>query len=102
MARGNGKSNGHRTIGVYRAYNFRTKDPAIDALRNLAEEHYGRRLTGRELTQITEDGGPSVGCMRGWFFGATKRPTNPTIEAAGRAMGYERVWRRMRRNRPED
>ncbi len=98
-ANGNGKKKFvSRTIGVYKAYNFRTKDPAIDTLRNLAEEHFGRRLSNHELVQITGDGGPSVSCMRGWFFGKTKRPTNPTIEAAGRSMGYHRVWQRMRNN----
>lgn len=90
---GNGS---RRTIGVYRAYNFKTKDPAIDELRSLAEKHFGRRLTGHEIAQITRDGGPSASCMRAWWYGATKRPTNPTLEAAGRAMGYRRRWVRMR------
>jgi hypothetical protein len=98
MASNTKRANGHRTIGVYKAYNFRTKDPAIDELRNLAEQHFGRRLTGTELRQISEDGGPSTSAMRGWWFGKTRRPTNPTIEAAGRAMGYQRVWQRMRGN----
>jgi hypothetical protein len=94
MARKNGS--GHPPI--YRSYVFKTKDPAIDALRTLVEDHFGRRVNSKDLAHITESGGPSLGCMRSWFFGATKRPTNPTIEAAGRAMGYERVWRRQRRN----
>lgn len=91
------KSNGKRTIGCYKAYNFRDRDPAIDKLRNIAEEHFGRRLTGRELKAIFEGGGPSVGCMRAWWIqGTTMRPTNPALEAAGRSMGFERVWRRMK------
>jgi hypothetical protein len=30
--------------------------------------------------------------MAAWFFGATKRPQNATLEAAGRALGMKRVW----------
>ena len=83
---------------IYKSYVFTTKDPAIDALRTVIEDHFGKRVSRHELATICEDGGPSIGCMYGWFFGATKRPTNPTLEAAGRAIGYERVWRRMRSN----
>jgi hypothetical protein len=32
-----------------------------------------------------------------WFLRTTKRPQNVTLEAAGRAMGYKRVWQKMRR-----
>jgi hypothetical protein len=96
------KANGHRgALTLYKSYMFRDKDPAIDEMRSLIERHYGRRVTNKELSQITEDGGPSSSCMHSWFFGKTRRPQNPTIEAAGRAMGYQRVWKRMRSNRPE-
>jgi hypothetical protein len=94
MARKNG--GGHPPI--YKSYVFRDKDPAIDELRTLTEKHFGRRINAQDLAHIAESGGPTVGCMRSWFFGITKRPTNPTLEAAGRAMGYERVWRRQQRN----
>jgi hypothetical protein len=94
------RTNGHgRTPPLYKSYVFKDKDPAIDELRSLVERHYGHRVTGKDLADITEEGGPSTACMRAWFFGKTLRPTNPTLEAAGRAMGYERVWRRMGRNR---
>lgn len=90
------KHNG-RTLGLYKSYSFKDRDPAIDVLRNIAEEHFGRRLTGRELKAIFDGGGPSVGCMRAWWIqGTTMRPTNPALEAAGRSMGFERVWRRMK------
>lgn len=93
--------NGHRgALKLYKSYMFRDKDPAIDEFRALVERHFGRRVSGHELAQITEDGGPSTSCMRNWFFGETRRPQNPTMEAAGRAMGYRRVWQRMRSNRP--
>jgi hypothetical protein len=77
---------------------FRGKDPAIDALRTIVEDHFGRRVNSKDLQKIEEDGGPSVGCMRGWFFGKTRKPQNPTLEAAGQSIGYERVWQRKRKN----
>jgi hypothetical protein len=94
------KSNGHHHAPIYKSYVFRTKDPAIDELRTLVEDHFGKRVNNKMLEQISEDGGPSSACMRAWFFGKTKRPQNPTLEAAGRSMGYERVWQRMRSNQP--
>jgi len=83
---------------LYGSYVFRTKDPAIDELRTLVEDHFGHRVTGKDLTRIHDEGGPTASCMRHWFFGKTKRPTNPAIEAAGRALGYHRPWRRMKQN----
>ena len=54
---------------------------------------------GGQVTQsqkkIQEQGGPSKAAMRGWFFGKTRRPQSPTIEAAGRAIGFKRKWVRM-------
>jgi len=97
----NKKSNGRGPLRLYRSYVFRSKEPAIDDLRTVIEQHFGRRINRKDLAEIERDGGPSIGCMRGWFFGETLRPTNATLEAAGRAMGYHRVWRRMRSNRPE-
>jgi hypothetical protein len=93
------KLNGGGRMPLYRSYVFKDKDPAIDVLRTLVEQHYGHRVTGSDLSNIMEEGGPHQSTMRAWFFGKTKRPTNPTIEAAGRAMGYERVWKRMRDNK---
>jgi hypothetical protein len=93
------KTNGHGYAPLYKSYVFKDKDPAIDTMRTLVEDHFGQRVNNEVLREIETDGGPSLGCMRGWFFGETKRPTNPTLEAAGRSMGYERVWRRMRSNR---
>jgi len=91
MAKKNGGA-----LKLYKSYTFRDKDPAIDEFRTLVEKHFGRPVSNRELKQITEDGGPSTGAMHSWFFGTTRRPQNPTLEAAGRAMGYRRVWQRMR------
>lgn len=86
---------------LYRSYVFTDKDPAIDELRTLVERHYGHRVTGADLSDIRDEGGPHQSTMRSWFFGKTKRPTNPTLEAAGRAMGYRRKWVRMRANERE-
>jgi hypothetical protein len=91
------KSNGH---ALYKAYIFKDRDPVIDELHAMAEKHFGHTIGGRDIAQINRDGGPSTGCIRAWFSNKTKRPRNDTIEAAGRAMGYERTWRRMRRNEP--
>lgn len=94
MAKRN-KGNG-RQPPLYRSYMFRTKDPVIDQLRTMAEDTYGMRVCGKSLQMIEDAGGPTVGCMRGWFFGTTKRPQNPTAEAAGRSMGYQRTWVRIK------
>lgn len=77
---------------TYRSYLFRTKDPAIDELRTVVQDAYGGRLTRKTLTSIERDGGPKAGTMGNWFFGKVKRPQNATLEAAGRAAGYRRVW----------
>jgi hypothetical protein len=89
---------GGSTLRVYGAYVFKDKAPSIDEFRTLCETHFGHRVTNNDLRQIEGDGGPTVSCMRGWLFGDTMRPQDPTMEAAGRAMGYRRVWQRMRRN----
>jgi len=81
---------------LYKSYLFRSKDPVIDQLRTLIEDQTGERLNkGKVLRQIEKQGGPTASCMGGWFFGKTKRPNNCTIEAAGRALGYERVWKKQ-------
>lgn len=85
--RGNG-----RGFITYKAYVFKDKDPVIDQLRTMAQRRYGSKLNYKSLRQIQDAGGPTVGCMVGWFFKDTRSPKNPTIEAAGRAMGKKRVW----------
>jgi hypothetical protein len=84
---------------IYKAYNFRSKDPAIDTFRTVVEDHFGRRVNYKDLRKIEESGGPCVGAMAGWFFGKTLRPQNPTLEAAGRAIGMKRVWVSNRSNK---
>ena len=48
----------------------------------------------RIWSPIKESGGPAAGTMANWFFGKTYRPQNATLEAAGRALGYRRVWQK--------
>jgi hypothetical protein len=96
MAKKATNGSGHRTLGVYKAYNFRNKDPVIDELRTMVRDTYGK-LDTKALKQIQEAGGPTVGCMQGWFMGGTMRPQNPSTEAAGRAMGFQRVWEKMKK-----
>jgi len=81
MARRNGQHG-------YGAYTFRDKDPVIYQLQQM--------LGDKKVSQVEKAGGPSAACMRAWFDPeGTKRPQNATIEAAGRAMGKERIWRNI-------
>jgi len=78
---------------LYKSYMFRSKDPAIDELRTLLQDHYGGPKLGQKIYKdIEEAGGPAVGTLRGWFHGKTKRPQNASLEATGRAVGFKRVW----------
>ena len=87
------RRNGKYHPPIYRSYVFRDKDPVIDQLRTMAQRaSKGHRLNYTTLRRIQDDGGPTVSCMAGWFFGTTKRPQNPTVEATGRALGKKRVW----------
>ena len=91
------KKNGNGHLRTWGAYVFRTKDPAINELRTVIEDEFGHRVNSKDLAQIHKDGGPTVSCMQAWFFGKTRCPQNPTLEAAGRAMGFQRVWQRQRK-----
>lgn len=81
---------------LYKSYVFRGKDKAIDELRTVVEDHFGHRVTTKDLKQIEESGGPKRNTMHAWFFGKTERPQSATLEAAGRAIGYRRAWVRMK------
>jgi hypothetical protein len=83
---------------LYEAYMFRGKDPAIDEFRTVVQDANGGKLNHRILQQIHENGGPTTGATRGWFFGDTFCPRNATLEAAGRALGMKRIW--VRDNNP--
>ena len=79
------KKNGQHGYG---AYTFRDKDPVIYQIRQM--------MADTKPSHVAKAGGPSAACMRAWFNPeGTKRPQNATIEAAGRALGKERVWRNI-------
>jgi hypothetical protein len=88
------KGNGHG-LRLYASYSFRTKDPVIDELRTITEDHLGHRVTRKDLHEIELKGGPTTSCMTAWYFGITKRPTSAALEAAGRAIGFQRKWVKM-------
>ena len=78
---------------LYKSYMFKSKDPVIDELRTIIQDRTGdRELKNGTLSDIEDDGGPTVSCMNGWFRGKTKRPQNCTVEAVGRALGMKRAW----------
>lgn len=83
-------------ITTCKSYMFRDKDPVIDQLRTLVKDEH-KSLDYSALKKVTDGGGPSVSCMAGWFFGDTRRPNNQTAEAAGRTLGYHRVWQRLKK-----
>jgi len=77
---------------TYGSYVFKDKDPSIDELRTVIEDHYGAKIHNALFVDIEALGGPASSTMYNWFFGDTLRPQNPTLEAAGRAIGYKRQW----------
>src|ERR1700746_2132509 len=96
MAKKAAKGGNGRALPIYKSYFFKDKDPVIDELRTLAEDYFGEKVSGKNLRSIQTAGGPTASTMREWFFGKTKRPTSATVEAAGRSIGFERTWRKMR------
>jgi hypothetical protein len=82
---------------LYKSYMFKNKDPVIDELRTLVADTY-ERVGFKAYQKIEADGGPSISCMTAWFEGDTKRPQSASVEAAGRALGFKRVWVRNNGN----
>jgi hypothetical protein len=91
MARKKSNGNHRGALRLYQSYMFREKDPVIDQLRSLTREKFGK-LTNKAFRQIEEEGGPTPGCQKAWYYGKTRRPNNCSVEAAGRAIGKKRVW----------
>lgn len=81
------------TINVYKSYNFRKKDPAIDELATCMKD------SGMTYQNISDKSGVSVRTLFNWFEGKTRRPQSATLEAAGRAMGYKRIWTKFNDNK---
>jgi transcriptional regulator with XRE-family HTH domain len=82
-----------RTIiaSVYKTYNFKDKDPVIDELRTMVK---AQKISHRI---IHEASGVSVSTLNNWFHGATRRPQSATVEAVGRALGFKRVWTKVKK-----
>lgn len=90
MAREPKKPQG-RTLKIYRSYNFRDKDPVIDKVRTIVED------SGESYKTIHEESDVSVTTLWNWFEGATKRPQFATVNAVGRALGYELQFVKLRK-----
>lgn len=86
-----------RASAVYGAYLFKDKDPAIDAFRTVIKDELGGTTT-KHMQVVAQNGGPAVATLDNWFNGDTKKPQNASLEAAGRAIGYERIWKKMAKN----
>jgi len=70
-----------RTIGLYKSYVFKERDPIIDAfiaLRSEAKVSY---------SQVQRKGGPAATTLSAWENGKTKRPQHATVAAAASAIG---------------
>jgi hypothetical protein len=81
-------------IPVYKSYAFKDKDPAIDQIRTAVQKQAGsreRKDMRRVYKHIHESGGPTPGCLVGWFEGGTCRPQFASLNAAARVLGME--WR---------
>lgn len=82
------------SIKTYKTYVFQDKDPVIDELRTIVQDH------NVAYAQISEGSGVSVTCLRNWFHGATRRPQSASVEAVGRFFGLKREWRHFEKNSP--
>jgi transcriptional regulator with XRE-family HTH domain len=70
----------------YKTYNFRDKDPVIDALRTVWEDSGIKSY--QRLSEIT---GVSASTYGAWWNGKTRRPKHATVVATARAMGKDFV-----------
>ena len=68
---------------TYKSYSFVDKDPMIDELRTIVQQH------GSTYKDIHEHSGVSAGTLSNWFSGPTKKPQAATINAVARSMGWK-------------
>lgn len=68
---------------TYKSYNFTEKDPIIDEIRTIVQQH------GASYKDIHEQSGVSTGTLTNWFSGPTKKPQAATINAVLRSMGWK-------------
>ena len=67
----------------YRSYSFKDKDPIIDKIRTVVGD------SGLDYGQIRDKSDVSIGTLRNWFHGETRRPQFATLNAVARALGHE-------------
>ena len=72
-----------RTLGVYRTYNFRTKDPIIDVVRTAVQD------SAKTYGDVSDASGVSRGTLANWFGGKTMRPQFCTVMAVLRSCGVD-------------
>lgn len=69
------------------SYRWFDKDPAIDAFR------WAHEKSGVSLDEIANGGGPTVGTLRSWLDGRTRKPQKLTYRFAMSACGFHReLW----------
>jgi transcriptional regulator with XRE-family HTH domain len=68
---------------TYKSYSFVDKDPMIDELRTIVQQH------GTSYKDIHEHSGVSTGTLSAWFTGPTRKPQAATINAVARSMGWK-------------
>ena len=77
-------------ISTYITYRFRDKDPMIDQLRTILQDHFpGHDSRKISYGRVSVESGVSDTCLRGWFEGETRRPQFSTMCAVARAAGYD-------------
>lgn len=72
-----------RSLGMYKTYSFRTKDPVIDEIRTIIKDE------GAKYKDIADTSGVSEGTLYNWLHGATRRPQHASVMAVTRALGYD-------------
>lgn len=70
----------------YKTYKFRNQDPVIGTIKTMFLEADVKKV---ELHKMS---GVASSTIYNWFRGKTRHPRNDTIEAAGRALGFQRKW----------
>lgn len=75
-----------RTIGVYKSYNFRDKDPVIGVVEDAikAEE--------MSYQEVADASGVSYSTLHNWFLGTTCRPQFATLAAVMYSLNYRCEW----------
>jgi|ERR1700733_1427484 hypothetical protein len=68
---------------TYKSYNFIDKDPIIDEIRTIVQQH------GASYRDIHDNSGVSATTLTSWFSGPTRKPQAATINAVVRSMGWK-------------